>query len=134
MNNQEALDKVIANLIDQLEEAEVGSEQHKSLVDAIAKLEDRSIEMERVAQDANDKEKARERELKNDILEHNLKCEQMDDERKDRVVKNILTGLGIVLPIGLTVWGTKASFKFEKDGIITTTMGRGFVNRLFGKK
>ncbi len=134
MNNQEALDKVIANLIKKLEDTEVGSEEHKALVDAIAKLEDRSIEIERVNQDATDKAKARERELKNDILEHNLKCEQMAEERIDRWVKNILTGLGIVLPIGLTIWGTKASFKFEEEGTITTIMGRGFINRLFGKK
>lgn len=134
MNNQEALDKVIGNLIAKLGETEVGSEEHKALVDAIAKLEDRSLEMERIQNDATDKEKARERELKNDILEHNLKCEQMSEDRIDRWVKNILTGLGIATSTALAIWGTKKSFEFEKEGTITTIMGRGWVNRLFGKK
>ena len=134
MNNQEALDKVIGNLIAELEGAEVGSEEHKALVDAIAKLEDRSLEIKRIQIDATDKEKAREREFKNDLLEHNLKCEQMSEDRIDRWVKNILTGLGIVSSAALAIWGTKKSFEFEKEGTITTIMGRGWVNRLFGKK
>ena len=134
MNNQEALDKVIGNLIAELEETDIGSEEHKALVEAISKLEDRSLEMERIQIDAADKAKARERELKNDILEHNLKCEQMSEDRIDRWAKNILTGLGIVTSTALAIWGTKKSFEFEKEGTITTIMGRGWVNRLFGKK
>ena len=47
MNNQEALDKVIGNFIAKLETTEAGSEEHKALVDAIAKLEDKSLEMQR---------------------------------------------------------------------------------------
>ena len=134
MNNQEALDKVIGELLAELETTEAGSEQHKALVDAIAKLEDRSLEMQRIQIDAADKAKAREREFKNDVLEHNLKCEQMSEDRVDRWVKNILTGLGIVSSAALAIWGTKKSFEFEKEGTITTIMGRGWVNRLFGKK
>lgn len=134
MNNQEALDKVIAGFIAKLEETEPGSEEHKALVDAIAKLEDKSLEMERIQIDAADKAKAREREFKNDILEHNLKCEQMSEDRIDRWVKNILTGVGIVSSTALAVWGTLKSFEFEKEGTVTTIMGRGWVNRLFGKK
>lgn len=134
MNNQEALDKVIGSLIAELEGTEVGSEEHKALVDAIAKLEDRSLEIQRIQNDAEDKAKTRERELKNDILEQNLKLEQMSDDRIDRWVKNILTGLGIVSSAALAIWGTKKSFEFEKEGTITTIMGRGWVNRLFGKK
>lgn len=134
MINENALNMVIGNLLAEMENTDVESERHKALVDAIAKLEDRALEIERIKNDAADKAAVRDRELKNDILEHNLKCEQMSEERVDRWVKNILTGLGIVLPIGLTVWGTKVSFKFEEEGTITTIMGRGFVNRLFGKK
>ena len=134
MNNQEALDKVIGSLITELEMTDVGSEEHKALVDAIAKLEDRSLEIQRIQIDAEDKAKTRERELKNDILEQNLKLEQMSDDRIDRWVKNILTGLGIVSSAALAIWGTKKSFEFEKEGTITTIMGRGWVNRLFGKK
>ena len=134
MNNQEALDKVIAKSIETIDDMTPGSDEQRAAVDTLAKLMDRSIEMERLNQERMDKANARERELKNDILEHSMKCEQMKDEHQDRVIKNILTAAGIVLPICLTIWGTHASFKFERDGVITTTMGRGFINRLLGKK
>ena len=134
MLNEKLLSKTVEYLLEKLEETEVGSDKHKALVDAIAKLEDKLIEIQRIQNDAADKAATRERELKNDILEYNVKCEQMKEDRIDKWVKNLLTALGIVLPIWLTVWGTKVSFKFEEEGTITTIMGRGFINRLFGKK
>lgn len=134
MRNQEALDKVIAKSIETIEGMEPGSDEYRAAADTLAKLMDRSIEMERVDLEATDKAAARNREMQNGILEHNLKCEQMKEEHIDRWVKNGLTAASILLPILLTIWGTHASFKFEKDGVITTTMGRGFINRLFGKK
>ena len=134
MLNEKLLSKTVEYLLEKLEETEVGSDKHKALVDAIAKLEDKLIEIQRIQNDAADKAATRERELKNDILEYNVKCEQMREDRIDKWVKNLLTALGIVLPIWLTVWGTKVSFKFEEEGTITTIMGRGFINRLFGKK
>lgn len=134
MLNEELLNKVIKRLLEKLEETEEGTDTHKSLVDAIAKLEEKAIEIQRVKDDAADKAAVRERDLKNDIIEHNVKCEQMSEERIDRWVKHFLTTLGIVGPIMLTVWGTLVSIDFEKEGTITTIMGRGFINRLLGKK
>ena len=58
----------------------------------------------------------------------------MDEEKKDRLVKNIITAAGIVLPLVITVWGTKVSLKFEEEGTFTTIMGRGFINKLLPKK
>lgn len=136
MNNETLLNKVIEYLLNKVENTEDGSEQQKALVDAIAKLEDKALEIQRIKNDAADKAATRERELKNDILEHNLKCEQMSEERIGRWVKDILTALGIVLPICVAVWGTKVSFKFEEEGTITTIGGRSWITSLFrlGKK
>ncbi|MBR5862204.1 MAG: hypothetical protein IKZ08_02645 [Bacteroidales bacterium] len=116
MNNRESLDKVIAKIIEKMEGMDVGSEEYKAAADTLAKLTDRSIEMERVNLDAADKAK------------------QLEDERTDRLVKNCLTAAGLIVSTGLTVWGVHASFNFEKEGTITTIMGRGFINRLMGKK
>lgn len=91
-------------------------EQRKARVDELTKLMDRAIEMEK-----NDNEQA-------------LKKQQMVEEKRDRLVKNIIAGVGIVLPVVVTVWGTLATFAFEKDDSITTIMGRGFVNKLLPKK
>ena len=57
----------------------------------------------------------------------------MEEEKKDRLIKNILTGAGIIIPLGVTVWGTLKTLKFEEEGTVTTLMGRGFINKLFPK-
>ena len=58
----------------------------------------------------------------------------MEDERKDRLVRNGITIASIVIPTAVTIWGTLKSFKFEETGTVTTTIGRGFINKLIPKK
>ena len=59
---------------------------------------------------------------------------QLESERKDRIIKNCISIAGIIIPVIVTIWGTKKSFEFEKEGTITTIMGRGFINKLLPKK
>lgn len=106
---------------------EPGSDEHKAIVDELTKLMDRAIELKKVEDDCNDKAAARE-------SEQALKKQQLEDEKKDRLVKNILGAAGIVLPLIVTIWGTKVSLKFEEEGTFTTIMGRGFINKLLPKK
>ena len=110
-----------------LRTAEVGSDEHRAAGDMLAKLLDRKIEMDKVKNDALDKEAIR----KNEQL---LKEKQFEDEKKDRLIKNILNAAGIALPLLVTIWGTKVSLKFEEEGTFTTIMGRGFINKLLPKK
>ena len=77
--------------------------------------------------DCKDKEAIRENEQLS-------KLQQMNDDKKDRLVKNVLNAVGIILPLIVTIWGTKVSLKFEETGSMTTIMGRGFVNKLLPKK
>ena len=111
---------------DKLSTMEPGSEKHRTTVDGLTKLMDRAIEIERIDIDCKDKAAARE-------SEQLLKEQQMKDEKKDRIVKNIISAAGVVLPLVVTIWGTKVSLKFEETGTITTQMGRGFIQRLFKK-
>ena len=102
-------------------------EGFKAAVDEIVKLMDRAIELEKVENDAEDKKKTRE----NDKA---LRLKQMEDENKDRLMRNCLTGASILSGIGVTVWGALKSWKFEETGTITSTAGRKFINNLFSKK
>ena len=102
-------------------------EEEKAVVDTLAKLIDRKIEMERVHNDYVDKEAVRENEKL-------VKQQQLEDEKKDRLVKNIIGAAGVVLPLIVTIWGAKASMNFEKEGSFTTVMGRGFISKLLPKK
>ena len=106
---------------------EPGTDEHKVAVDELTKLMDRAIELEKIDRESEDKATARD-------SEERMKKQQLEDEKKDRVVKNVLCAAGIVLPLIVTIWGTKVSLKFEEEGTITTQMGRGFIQRLFPKK
>ena len=112
---------------DKLATMEPGSEKYKTTVDGLTKLMDRAIEIEKVENDCEDKSATRE-------SDQQMKLQQLKDEKKDRVVKNAIGVAGIVLPLVVTIWGTKVSLKFEETGTVTTQMGRGFIQRLFHKK
>lgn len=127
MNMETLLYDEIEAEFEKLRTAEPGSEQYKITVDGLTKLMDRAIEMEKVSNDCDDKAKTRE----SDEL---MKQQQLRDDKKDRIVKNIISAVGVVLPLIVTVWGTKVSLKFEEEGTFTTLMGRGFVNKLLPKK
>lgn len=116
MNIETKLHEELADELDFLRGMELGSEAYKVAVDGWTKLADRAIEMERLNSENAEKERAR------------------DDERKDRWIRHGLTAVGIVLPVVVTIWGTVKSFEFEKEGTITTLMGKGFMNKLLPKK
>ena len=107
----------------ELNNMEVGSETYCKAIDGVTKLVDRAIEMEKIDEASINRK-----------MENDLKASELKDERKDRLVKNCLTGVSIVTGVGLTVWGTLKSLKFEEEGTVTTIVGRGFINKLLPKK
>lgn len=123
MKIKETLYKEIEDELQALNEIEVGTDEYKSSVDGVTKLLDRAIEIEK-----------HEAEMKEREVERIAKNIQVAEEQKDRVVKNYISAGGVVLPLLVTIWGTLKSFKFEKDGTVTTIMGRGFINKLLPKK
>ena len=112
---------------EKLADEKMSSEERRATVDELTKLMDRAIEMEKVTNDCRDKTEVR-------MNDQAVKLQQLEDEKKDRLVKNAMSAAGIVLPLLVTIWGTKASFNFEKEGTITTIMGRGFIQKLLPRK
>ena len=127
MNIETLLYDEIETEFDKLSKMEAGSDQYKVTLDGLTKLMDRAIEIEKVDIDCKEKEEAR-------ISEQLSKQQQMNDDKKDRLIKNIIGAAGVVLPLLVTIWGTKVSLKFEETGTITTPAGRNFIQRLFSKK
>lgn len=127
MNIEEMLRVEIKSELESLKTIELGTDVYKTTVDGVTKLVDRAIEMERLGIEAQEKVEARE-------IESDLKLKEMEEERKDRWVKNGISIMGIVVPTVLTIWGTVKSIEFEKEGTFTTIMGRGFINKLLPKK
>lgn len=127
MSVKALLNDEIKDEIEQLRKVELGSDQHKIAADALAKLLDKSIEMDKLDLEYQDRFEARD-------AENELKQKEIEDEKKDRKVKNILTGVSVIGGFALTVWGTCKSIKFEETGSFTTIMGRGFIQKLLPKK
>ena len=127
MSIKRLLCEEIQDEIGNLKKAALGDEEYKTRVDGIAKLVGCVNDIDRLELERREKELNREIELE-------LKQKQLKDEKVDRRFSNWITIGGIVLPLAVTIWGTKASFKFEKDGTITTIMGRGFISKMIPKK
>lgn len=123
MKNKILLDEVIKGELEDLKTKQQGSEEYKSTGDTVAKLLDRSIEMEKIALEAETKQ-----------IENELKEQQIKDENRDRKIKNYITIGGIASTTGLAIWGTLKSLKFEETGTITTSVGKLFINKLIPKK
>lgn len=116
MDIEKILHDEIVFELEELKGKEHGTNEYVSTVEGVTKLIDRAIEMDKLN------------------IEHEEKEKQVQRDEKDRLIKNIIAVAGIVLPCIITVWGTCKSFEFEKEGTITTIMGRGFVNKLLPKK
>ena len=127
MSIKTLLEEEIKDEFETLGKTEIGTEAYKVTVDGLTKLVDRAIELQKFEAERTDRIDHQEREM-------DLKQRQAEDEKKDRKVKNWLAAAGIIIPTGVTIWGTIKSIKFEQEGTITTIMGRGFINKLLPKK
>lgn len=121
------LETEIMDEFEELRKTDFGSEQYKIGVEGVTKLLDRSIEFDKFENEVG-------KESKNREYDNKLKEQQISDDKKYRWVQSGITVAGIVLPLIVTVWGTRTSLKFEEEGTVTTIMGRGFINKLLPKK
>lgn len=128
MDIQKLFNEEIGREVEELRGMKIGSDEYKATVDGVSKLADRLIEMERVQSDANEKVADR-------MMRNGNEFSKREDDKKDRIVNYCIRGAEIAIPVALTVWGTITTFKYDRDGIIPSTiMGRGFINKLIPKK
>lgn len=125
MSVKNLLREEITDEIGHLSKMEVGSEEYEKTVNGLTKLVDRLNEMEKVEMEKTNSNV--ENECK--IEEQDLKRQQLEDEKKDRLIRNGLTGVSVIGGLAVTVWGTLKTFKFEETGTITSQAGRQFINK-----
>lgn len=127
MNMETVLHNEIENEFNELSKLEVGTEKYNSAVDGIAKLVDRAITIDKLNAEMDTKHDDRE-------IDVEFRTRQMDEEKKDRRVRNGIAVAGIVIPTAVTIWGTLKTLKFEEVGTVTTNAGREFMKRIFSRK
>ena len=121
------LEVEIEEKLNKLSDMKPGTDEYKVAVDSITKLLDRAIEMDKFDSERNDQLKYREHD-------EQVRLEVAANEDKKYKIDKIIAIGSIVIPAILTIWGTKASFKFEETGTITTGIGRKFMDKLIFKK
>lgn len=123
--NVKMLDAEIEYEFEKLADTEFGSKEYQIGVDGVTKLIDRAIEYKKM-----DAEKERL------VEETQIRNKQQKDEKNNRLVQNILTGAGIVIPVAVTIWGAVMSFKieFRDNEIVSSTVGRKFVDKILSGK
>ena len=126
MDEKKLYDEINAEF-DDLSKMALGTEEYKITIDGLTKLMDRAIDMKKFDTEYAER-------IENQKMDNCLRQKQMDEERKDRLIKNGISIAGIVIPSLITIWGTVKSMEFEKEGTITTIIGRGFINKLLPKK
>ena len=106
----------IEEKFDELAKLDPTTKEYSAALDSVTKLMDRAIEIEKLESSETQNEK------------------QMEEDRKSRLVKNCIDVGSVVLPLAVTIWGAKASFKFEETGTITTSVGRKFMDKIISWK
>lgn len=106
----------IEEKFDELAKLNPTTKEYSAAVDSVTKLMDRAIEIEKLESSETQNER------------------QMEEDRKSRLVKNCIDVGSVVLPLAVTIWGAKASFKFEETGTITTSVGRKFMDKIISWK
>ena len=127
MSIKTLLHEEIRSEFGELKKINVGSEEHDKAVNSLVKLVDRAIELEKIDIGIDENDKNRE-------YENDFKLRTIEEDRKDRLIKNGIAIAGIVIPSAITIWGAIKSIEFEKEGTFTTIMGRGFISKLLPKK
>ena len=123
MSIQRLLREEIESEFKELSKITPGGDEYRVAIDGITKLMDRAIELEKNEIDRQDRIDARD-------SENEFKTKQMEDEKKDRFVKNLLTGVGTIGGLVVTIWGAKKAWKFEETGTVASPVGRSFINKL----
>lgn len=115
MDMKTQLDKEITRLVNNLAALNPNDKEYADVEDNLTALMDRRLEIEKLESAEAQTEK------------------QLKEDRKTRLFKNLIDIGAIVLPLAVTIWGAKASFKFEEEGTITTSIGRKFMDKLIKK-
>lgn len=120
------LGKELDREFDSLKTSEIGSDKHKATVDSMAKLMDRAIELKKIDVEAKKQAKAQE-------TEKALRLAQMKDERIDKIVRNVIMGVGSVGSL-VTIWLlSSAAFTYEEKGTVSSLIGKKVLGMLVPK-
>lgn len=126
MSLKSLLNEEICEELKECKKWQVGSDDYCKTVDGIAKLIDRQIELEKI-EIQKEQQKI---DCEQNLFANDIQAEQLKIDKKDKIVKNVLTGTSVVGGLLVGIWGTMEAIKFEEEGSFTSLVGRDFVSNL----
>lgn len=138
---KELLDEEIKSRIENLATVSPGTDEDNDVVSNLNTLYKLRLEEKKIDADVDDKNARRVQENARRVQENeknerefDLKEQQADEEKKQTIVKLVFGTCEIVIPLIFSAHWLKRGFKFEEDGILTSTTMRGLFNGIFPKK
>lgn len=121
---REMLDRVYMDTLLEVTEARTGSEEEKWIMQMLTELHNQRMSEKKF----EDESHARYEELR-------IKEEQLKDSKKDRIIKIVLDGAGIVVPVVVSSYWMAKGLTFEEKGTFTSRTGQWLSShlRLFKK-
>ena len=98
--------------LEELGAMNLGEDNYKVATDCMTKVADRIIEIEKIESD------------------NELKARQMKEEKRDRLIKNVIEVGKFVGGTAITALAFIASINFEREGTFTTQGGRSALKEL----
>ena len=126
MSYKTLLNDEICEELEECKKLEMGSEVYNSSINGLCKLMDKQLEIEKL--ELQKEQQRIENEQK--LFDNEIKAEQLKSDKRDKAVKNTLTGVSVIGGLGITIWGTIQAIKFEENGSFTSLVGRGFINNI----
>ena len=124
------LEEEIEKRLEEMAVLEADSDEYTAIASEVNKMIDRYNDMTKIEMagiESYERIEAQKAEIE-------IKKKGHRKEIVDCIIKNGLTAVSIAGGFLLTIWGTKATFEFEKEGTITSMAGRNFINGLFKRK
>ena len=138
---EDKLERQVENGLNKMNNSDTGSEEYKATAELTLKCIDKLIDIQRTNNRLEQEIEKQEKEIELKERELIIKEEEIKEQKKDRKVKNVITVCGVVIPALITVKELNlskkialAAFEFEKEGTVTSLMGRQALMRFIPRR
>lgn len=133
-DTKEMLEEQIQKELAELQNLEVGSEEHVKACESISKLCKVLLEQTRDEAAFEEIVDREDLESKRFNLDKIYKEQEAAEARKDRLIRYGIDIGGIVLPLIVYTGLIKTGFKFEETGTVTSSFFRNLINQVKPKR
>ena len=130
MKTKTMLEESIQRTIEEVDRMEIGSEEYKRATSTLVSLLEQYNQMDKLDAELQDRYDARE-------AERIAKEKQLEFEKKDSRIKNILTGISVIVGgVMLPAWGVMVALTYEKvdDGIFSAITTKDIIKNALPRR